>query len=145
LELLRHTALPLERLFVASATYSAFLRTTFCCFEGFLIIRRSSLLPQIFKLQQLKPVEKIGFPHNQPRNYYMKTEMFFITQKIELNGKDCAIKVGYLSINVLRLWHSTIDCASFRLLSEIPLVRNILAPFRLLALLQRRWRRGLLP
>ena len=38
------------------------------------------------------------------------------------------IKVGYLSINVLRLWHSAIDCASFGLFSEVPLVLSILAP-----------------
>jgi hypothetical protein len=38
------------------------------------------------------------------------------------------IKVGYLSINVLRLWHSAIDCASFGLFSEVPLLLNILAP-----------------
>jgi hypothetical protein len=50
------------------------------------------------------------------------------------------IKVGYLSIDVLRLWHSAIDCASFRLFSEVPLVLSILAPFWLLALLQRWWR-----
>jgi hypothetical protein len=56
-----------------------------------------------------------------------------------------AIKVGYLSIDVLRLWHSAIDCASFGLFSEIPLVWSILAPFWLLALLQRWWRRKLLP
>ena len=55
------------------------------------------------------------------------------------------IKVGYLSIDVLRLWHSAIDCASFGLLSEVPLVLSILAPFWLLALLQRWWRRRLLP
>jgi hypothetical protein len=55
-------------------TYSAFLRTTFCCFEEFLIIRRSSLLSQIFKLQQLKPVEKIYFPCGKQRNYYMKSK-----------------------------------------------------------------------
>jgi hypothetical protein len=42
LERKTYTALPLERLFVTSATYSAFLRTTFCYFEGFLIIRKSS-------------------------------------------------------------------------------------------------------
>jgi hypothetical protein len=55
------------------------------------------------------------------------------------------IKVGYLSINVFRLWHSAIDCASFGLFSEVPLVLSILAPFWLLALLQRWWRRRLLP
>jgi hypothetical protein len=43
------------------------------------------------------------------------------------------IKVGYLSINVLRLWHSAIDCASFGLFSEVPLLLSILAPFWLLA------------
>ena len=59
--------------------------------------------------------------------------------------KKTAIKVGYLSIDVLRLWHSAIDCTSFGLLSEVPLVWSILAPFWLLALLQRRWRRRLLP
>jgi hypothetical protein len=43
LELKTYTAFPLERLFATSATYSAFLRTTFCYFEEFfLIIRRSS-------------------------------------------------------------------------------------------------------
>src|SRR5690242_5718794 len=55
------------------------------------------------------------------------------------------IKVGYLSINVLQLWHSAIDCASFGLFSEVPLVLSILAPFWLLALLQQWWRRRLLP
>jgi hypothetical protein len=55
------------------------------------------------------------------------------------------IKVGYLSINVLRLWHRAIDCASFGLFSEVPLMLSILAPFWLLALLQRWWRRRLLP
>ncbi len=59
--------------------------------------------------------------------------------------KKTAIKVGYLSIDVLRLWHSAVDCSSFGLLSEVPLVWSILAPFWLLALLQRRWRRRLLP
>ena len=33
-----------------------------------------------------------------------------------------------MSIDVLRLWHSAIDCASFGLFSEVPLVLNILAP-----------------
>ena len=34
-------------------TYSAFLRTTFCCFEEFSIVRRSSLLSQVFELQSI--------------------------------------------------------------------------------------------
>jgi hypothetical protein len=59
--------------------------------------------------------------------------------------KRTAIKIGYLSIDVLRLWHSAIDCASFGLFSEVPLVWSILALFWLLALLQRWWRRRLLP
>jgi hypothetical protein len=50
-----------------------------------------------------------------------------------------------VSINVLRLRHSAVDCSSFGLLSEIPLVWSILTPFWLLSLLQWRWRRKLLP
>ena len=50
-----------------------------------------------------------------------------------------------MSINVLRLWHSAVDCASFGLFSEVPLMWSILAPFWLLTLLQRWWRRRLLP
>jgi hypothetical protein len=46
-----------------------------------------------------------------------------------------AIRVGYLSIDVLGLWYGAVDCTSFGLLSEIPLVWSILAPFWLLALL----------
>ena len=59
--------------------------------------------------------------------------------------RKAAVEVGYLSVNMLRLWHSAIDCASFGLFSEIPLLLSILAPFWLLALLQRWWRRRLLP
>ena len=47
-------------------TYYAFLRTTFCCFEEFSIVRRSSLLSQVF--QQFKPVKKIYFPWRNQRN-----------------------------------------------------------------------------
>jgi hypothetical protein len=50
-----------------------------------------------------------------------------------------AVKVGYLLIDVLRLWHSAIDCASFGLFSEVPSMLLILAPFWLLALLQWWW------
>jgi hypothetical protein len=41
--------------------------------------------------------------------------------------------VGYLSEDVLRFWHSTVDCASFGLLPEISLLMGLLAPFWLLA------------
>jgi hypothetical protein len=41
--------------------------------------------------------------------------------------------VGYLSIDMFQFWHSTIDCASFRLLPEISLLMGMLAPFWLLA------------
>ena len=41
--------------------------------------------------------------------------------------------VGYLLIDMLRFWHSTVDCASFRLLPEISLLMGLLAPFWLLA------------
>jgi hypothetical protein len=41
--------------------------------------------------------------------------------------------VGYLSIDMLRFWHSTVDCVSFGLLPEISLLMGLLAPFWLLA------------
>jgi hypothetical protein len=53
--------------------------------------------------------------------------------------KKTAVEVGYLSIDVLRLWHSAIDCASFGLLSEASLKVIVLTPFWLLSSLRRRW------
>jgi hypothetical protein len=41
--------------------------------------------------------------------------------------------VGYLLVDMLRFWHSTVDCASFRLLPEISLLIDLLATFWLLA------------
>jgi hypothetical protein len=41
--------------------------------------------------------------------------------------------VGYLSIDMFRVWHITVDCASFGLLPEISLLMGMLAPFWLLA------------
>jgi hypothetical protein len=43
-------------------------------------------------------------------------------------------EVGYLLVDVLRFWHSTVDCASFGLLPEVSLLVSVLAPFWLLAL-----------
>jgi hypothetical protein len=73
--------------------------------------------------------------------------LFLIKKKATLNVKmrKTAVEVGYLSVNVLRLWHSAIDCASFGLLSEVPLEVNALTPFWLLASLCWWWRRRLLP
>ena len=44
--------------------------------------------------------------------------------------------------HVLRLWHSTVDCVSFGLVSEVSLLMSVLTPFWLLASLHwwRRWR-----
>jgi hypothetical protein len=42
-------------------------------------------------------------------------------------------EVGYLLVDMLRFWHSTIDCASFGLLPEVSLLVSMLAPFWLLA------------
>jgi hypothetical protein len=50
-----------------------------------------------------------------------------------------------LLVNVLGLWHSAIDCASFGLLSEVPLKVSVLTPFWLLSLLRWWWRWRLLP
>jgi hypothetical protein len=41
--------------------------------------------------------------------------------------------VGYLSIDMFRFWHSTVDCASFGLLPKISLMMSLLTPFWLLA------------
>jgi hypothetical protein len=74
--------------------------------------------------------------------------LFLINKKVILNvkmRKKTAVEVGYLSINVLRLWHSAIDCAGFRLLSEVPLKVIVLTPLWLLSSLHRRWRWRLLP
>ena len=40
--------------------------------------------------------------------------------------------VGYLSIDMLRFWHSTVDCTSFGLLPEVSLLVSVLTPFWLL-------------
>jgi hypothetical protein len=61
-----------------------------------------------------------------------------------LNAKT-VVEVGYLSINVLRFWHNTIDCASFGLFSEVSLVLSMLTPLWLLASLHWWWRWKLLP
>jgi hypothetical protein len=42
-------------------------------------------------------------------------------------------EVGYLLVDMLRFWHSIVDCASFGLLSEVSLLVSMLAPFWLLA------------
>jgi hypothetical protein len=44
------------------------------------------------------------------------------------NAKTVA-EVGYLLVDVLRFWHSTVDCVSFGLLSEVSLLVSVLAPF----------------
>jgi hypothetical protein len=59
--------------------------------------------------------------------------------------QKAVVGVGYLSVNMLRLWHSTIDCASFGLFSEVPLEVSVLTPFWLLASLRWWWRWRLLP
>jgi hypothetical protein len=42
--------------------------------------------------------------------------------------------VGYVLADVLRFWHSIVDCASFGVLPEVSLLVSVLAPFWLLAL-----------
>jgi hypothetical protein len=54
-------------------------------------------------------------------------------------------EVGYLLVDVLRFWHSAVDCASFGLLSEVQLLMNVLAPLWLLTSLQWWWGWWLLP
>ena len=38
-------------------------------------------------------------------------------------------EVGYVLVDVLRFWHSTVDCASFGLLPKVSLLVSVLAPF----------------
>jgi hypothetical protein len=59
--------------------------------------------------------------------------------------RKTVVGVGYLLVNMLRLWHSAIDCASFGLFSEVPLKVSVLTPFWLLASLRWWWRWRLLP
>jgi hypothetical protein len=58
-------------------------------------------------------------------------------------------EAGYILVDVLRFWHSTVDCASFSLLPEVSLLMIVLTPFWLLTLgisgLHWWWRWGLLP
>ena len=54
--------------------------------------------------------------------------------------RKAAVGVGYLLVDMLRLWHSAIDCASFGLLSEVPLKVSMLTPFWLLSSLRWLWR-----
>jgi hypothetical protein len=61
-----------------------------------------------------------------------------------LNAKTID-EVGYLLVDMLRFWLSTIDCASFGLLSDVSLVVSVLTPFWLLASLHWWWRWRLLP
>jgi hypothetical protein len=49
-----------------------------------------------------------------------------------MNAKTVS-EVGYLLVDVLRLWHSIVDCASFGLLPEVSLLMVLLTPFWLLA------------
>jgi hypothetical protein len=55
-------------------------------------------------------------------------QLFLIKKKMTMNVMT-ASRVGYLSILMLRFWHSTVDCASFGLLPEISLLMGLLAPF----------------
>jgi hypothetical protein len=71
-----------------------------------------------------------------------------LKKKMMTNAKT-VLEVGYLLVDVLRFWHSTVDCASFGLLPEVLLLVSVLAPFWLLALgicgLYWWWRWRLLP
>jgi hypothetical protein len=55
-----------------------------------------------------------------------------LKKKMAMNVKTVS-GVGYLSIDMLRFWHSTVDCTSFGLLPEVSLLMGLLAPFWLLA------------
>jgi hypothetical protein len=66
-----------------------------------------------------------------------------------MTNPKTVLEEGYLLVDVLRFWHSTVDCASFGLFPEVSLLMSVLAPFWLLALgicgLHWWWRWRLLP
>jgi hypothetical protein len=47
--------------------------------------------------------------------------LFLIKKKMITNARTISA-AGYLLVDVLRLWYSTVDCASFGLLSEVSLL-----------------------
>jgi hypothetical protein len=50
-----------------------------------------------------------------------------------MTNAKTVLGVGYLLVDMLRFWHSTVDCASFGLLPKVSLLVSMLAPFWLLA------------
>jgi hypothetical protein len=46
-----------------------------------------------------------------------------------ITNVETASEVGYILVDVLRFWHSTVDCASIGLLLEVSLLVSVLAPF----------------
>jgi hypothetical protein len=96
------------------------------------------VLQQLFELRE--SLEKIYFTmartmllqeieNNKRASVF--NNCFLVKKKVTMNVKT-ASGVGYLSIDMLRFWHSIVDCASFRLLPEISLLMGMLAPFWLL-------------
>jgi hypothetical protein len=59
--------------------------------------------------------------------------VLLLERKMMTNVKTVS-EVGYILVDVLRFWHSTVDCASFGLLPKVSLLVSVLAPFWLLAL-----------
>jgi hypothetical protein len=57
----------------------------------------------------------------------------FLIEKQNVIEHKSILEVGYRSINMLRFWHSIVDCASFGFLPEFTLLLGVLAPFWLLA------------
>jgi hypothetical protein len=61
-----------------------------------------------------------------------KTRFFnncsLVRKKMTMNVKTDS-GVGYLLVDMLRLWHSTVDCASFGLLPEVSLLMGLITPF----------------
>jgi hypothetical protein len=55
-----------------------------------------------------------------------------VRKKMTMNVKTDS-GVGYLLVDMLRLLHSIVDCASFGLLPEVSLLMGLLTPFWLLA------------
>jgi hypothetical protein len=59
-------------------------------------------------------------------------ELFLIKKEMAMNVKTVS-GVGYLLVDMLRFWHSTVDCTSFGLLPDVSLLMGLLTPLWLLA------------
>jgi hypothetical protein len=96
------------------------------------------VLRQFFGFRE--SVKEIYFHYDQDE--LLQGIEFSIKKRKMMTNARTVSEVGYLLVDVLRFWHSAVDCASFGLLSEVLLLMNVLPPFWLLTSLQWWWGGG---